>query len=167
MTEPNRNEEVISRLVSSIRRLVRAVSADAFQMSRRYGLTSAQSGVLRMIREHGPLSSADLSRKLRVTPSNVTGIIDRLVKKALVERIPKAGDRRVMRIQLTKKGRDLAEILPNPIESKLINGLSDMESEHLELLCQMLRGLLEVIDTVPVTEKTWAVSAEKETLPEA
>ena len=89
------NELLIKEIVSAIRKFVRAVSLDAFQMSKQYGLTGPQSSVLRTLATEVPLSSASLSRRLYVTPSNITGIIDRLEKKGLVERIRKEGDRRV------------------------------------------------------------------------
>ena len=78
------NEIIIKEIVSSIRRLYRAVYLDSSKVSRRFGLTGSQSGVLRTLFRNGPLSSADLSRNLFMTPSNITGIIDRLEKKGLV-----------------------------------------------------------------------------------
>ena len=75
------NESVIQDLVWSIRRLIRAVYLDSQKISKRYGLTGPQSAVIRNLFNKGPMSSADLSRNLFVTPSNITGIIDRLEKK--------------------------------------------------------------------------------------
>ena len=51
-----------------------------------------------------------------VTPSNITGIIDRLEKKGLVERIRQQGDRRVALITLTQSGQKLGQTIPDPIE---------------------------------------------------
>ena len=48
------------------------------KMGKQYGLTGPQSLVLRLLIKEGALSSADLSRQMYVTPSNITGIIDRL-----------------------------------------------------------------------------------------
>ena len=140
------NEASISRLVTSLRLLVRAIYVDSARMSRQYGLTSAQSGVLRTIYKNGALSSADLSRRLHVTPSNITGIIDRLGKKGLVERIPLAHDRRVVRIHLTAEGHSLGEALPDPIEKKLIASLSHMPPDQIRQLCKLTRHLLKAID---------------------
>ncbi len=140
---------VIQELVKRLRRLMRALQLDASKMSRRYGLTGAQTAVLREIHNNGPLSSADLSRKLFVTPSNVTGVIDRLVKKELVERIPRTRDRRVVRIHMTQKGRAVVEILPEPTERKLLTGLSQMDTADLERLSETARRLLDVIDAGP------------------
>ncbi|MBW2336633.1 MAG: hypothetical protein JRF47_07730 [Deltaproteobacteria bacterium] len=69
------SEAVIYNIVDSIRRLVRAVYLDSQKMSKQYGLTGPQSSVLRNLVNDGPMSSADLSRTLYVTPANITGIM--------------------------------------------------------------------------------------------
>ena len=144
------NESVIHDLVWSIRRLVRAVYLDSQKISKRYGLTGPQSAVLRNLYNNGSMSSADLSRNLFVTPSNITGIIDRLEKKMLVERIKKVGDRRVTLITLTEAGNDLSKSLPDPIMKKFINELADLEPEHVQLLAMAMNQILNLIDTEEV-----------------
>jgi len=101
------NESVIKDIVGSLRKLVRAVSLDSQKMSRQFGLTGPQSVVLRLLLNNGPMSSAELSRLMYVTASNMTGIIDRLEKKDLIERMRKEGDRRVTLIILTDTGKEL------------------------------------------------------------
>ena len=144
------NELMIKDIVSAIRKFVRAVSLDSFKMSRQYGLTGPQSSVLRTLIKEGPLSSASLSRRLYVTPSNITGIIDRLEKKGLVERIRKKEDRRIALITLTEEGTDLSNSLPDPIEKKLIYELGDLEPEHVRLLSLAMNQILNLIDTKEV-----------------
>ena len=112
------NEITINEIVGAIRRLVRAVYLDTAKMSKQFGLTGPQSAVLRILVKKGPISSAELSRKLYVTPANITGIIDRLEKKGLVERTRKDGDRRIALITLTESGMNLGKTLPDPIENK-------------------------------------------------
>lgn len=59
------------------------------------------------------LTQSELSRKLIMHRSNVTGLVDRLELRSLVKRRSEPGDRRAWRIVLTKKGEKLlAEILP-------------------------------------------------------
>jgi DNA-binding MarR family transcriptional regulator len=140
------NESVIQDLVWSIRRLVRAVYLDSQKISKRCGLTGPQSAVIRNLYNNGPMSSADLSRNLFVTPSNITGIIDRLEKKQLVERIKKEGDRRVALITLTVGGNELSKTLPDPIMKKFIAELADLEPEHVQLLAMAMNQILNLID---------------------
>jgi len=140
------NELLIKEIVGAIRKFVRAVSIDTFKMSRKYGLTGPQCAVLRTLAAEGLLSSASLSRRLYVTPSNITGIIDRLEKKGLVERNKKDGDRRVALIALTQSGGTMSKMLPDPIETKLIAELGDLGSEHVRILSLVMNQILNLID---------------------
>ena len=146
------NEMVIKDIVVAIRRLVRAVYLDTSKMSRQFGLTGSQSGVLRSLFQEGSLSSASLSRRLHVTPSNITGIIDRLEKKGLVERAPKQGDRRIALINLTESGAALSKQLPDHIETKLISELADMEQEEIHKLNLSMKQILNLIDAKDVAD---------------
>ena len=146
------NEQVIKDIVGSIRRLVRAVSLDSAKMSRQFSLTAPQSGVLRSLASNGPISSAQLSRELYVTPSNITGIIDRLEKKGLVQRVRKEGDRRVALITLTQAGEQLSNHLPDPIEIKLISALSDLESKKVADLRESLKLMLRLVDAQEIED---------------
>jgi DNA-binding MarR family transcriptional regulator len=143
----HQNEAVIKQIVGNLRRLVKAVYLDSSKISRQYGLTAAQSIVLRILFQEGPLSSADLSRRLYVTPSNMTGVIDRLEKKGLVERVRQSTDRRVVLNTLTKSGKQLSRTLPDPIENKLISELSDLKTEHVQSIAEALDRVLNLIDT--------------------
>jgi len=160
------NEVIIKEIVDAIRRLYRAVYLDASKMSRQFGLTGSQSGVLRNLVAHGPLSSAELSRKLYVTPSNITGVIDRLEKKELVERIRKEGDRRVALITLTEKGNELSKSLPDPIEKKLISELIDLELEHVQLLSMAMNQIINLIATKGVEDAPMELNQEFRLVPD-
>jgi len=154
------NESVIQDLVWSVRRLVRAVYLDSQKISKRYGLTGPQSAVIRNLYNNGPMSSADLSRNLFVTPSNITGIIDRLEKKKLVERIKKEGDRRVALITLTDTGKELSKTLPDPIMKKFITELADLEPEHVQLLAMAMNQILNLIDVEEIEGEPLELSSE-------
>jgi MarR family transcriptional regulator, organic hydroperoxide resistance regulator len=161
------NETVIKEIVGAIRRLVRAVYLDSAKMSKQYGFTGSQSSVLRSLIHSGPLSSAELSRILYVTPSNMTGIIDRLEKKGLVERIRKEGDRRIALITLTGRGADLSRTLPDPIEHKLISELGDLEPEHVQMLGLAVQQILTLIDAKGVDETPLGLNQAPEIQPVA
>lgn len=146
------NDVVIKQIVGAIRRLIRAVSIDSVKMSRQFSLTAPQSGVLRSLARSGPVSSAELSRELCVTPSNITGIIDRLEKKGLVQRSRKEGDRRVALIRLTESGDHLSRGLPDPIESRLISGLAELPPKEVKKLDIALERIIDILDAKEVED---------------
>lgn len=101
--------------------LVAAVlaTADAFlresqRLFRPYGLSGAQYNLLNVVAEAPEgLSQRELSDRLVVDRSNITGLIDRMEAAGWVQRRDYPGDRRAYRVQLTPAGRALwQEVTP-------------------------------------------------------
>ncbi len=82
----------------------------------RYGISASQFAVLMTINEVGEegLSQQELSERLVVNKSNVTGLIDRLEKKGYVARKSRPGDRRYYRIVLGSKGIEVLKKVEGP-----------------------------------------------------
>lgn len=80
----------------------------------RWKLSPSQFNVLNLLHELPEgMSQIELSRRLIMHRSNVTGLVDRLEGRGLVERREVAADRRAYRVVLTLEGQDLlAKILP-------------------------------------------------------
>jgi DNA-binding MarR family transcriptional regulator len=80
----------------------------------RWDLSPSQFNVLNLL-HFSPrgLSQVELSRELITHRSNITGLVDRLEKRGLLERRSVAGDRRAYRVVLTQSGtRLMKSILP-------------------------------------------------------
>ena len=71
------------------------------------GLGFAQAHALRMLDPEEPLPMSALAERLFCDASNVTGIVDRLESRGLVERGSAEGDRRVKALTLTAAGVEL------------------------------------------------------------
>ncbi len=67
-------------------------------------LTPVQAHALRRLDPDLPLAMSALAEALYCHASNVTGIVDRLESRGLVERTQGAGDRRVKTLVLTPEG---------------------------------------------------------------
>jgi DNA-binding MarR family transcriptional regulator len=74
---------------------------------RSLGLTNSQFDVIATLGDTEGMTCKELSEKTLVTKGTLTGVLDRLAKKGLVERIPSREDRRCFIIRLTTKGDDL------------------------------------------------------------
>lgn len=75
-------------------------------------LTAPQVKALRLLHAGSCSTPAALARQLGLTPSTVTGIVDRLERGGLVERQRVEGDRRMVTIALTPAGSARAAALP-------------------------------------------------------
>ncbi len=109
-------------------------------------LTAAQFNVL-LVLDAAPnreLQMGQIGRRLVVTKSNVTGLIDRLERQGLVDRV-ECDDRRARRVRLTESGRELlAEAVPRHTElmRQLTDGLGEREKRSLVRLLSKLRRAL-------------------------
>jgi len=75
------------------------------------GLTLARAGLIWQLQLNGQVTQQALSRVLRVTPRNVTGLVDALEADGIVVRKAHPSDRRATLVSLTDKGTSLARAL--------------------------------------------------------
>jgi DNA-binding MarR family transcriptional regulator len=71
------------------------------------GLTPVQGIVLRRLDPHRATPMNELAEALSCDASNVTGLVDRLEARGLLERRAAPGDRRVKTLVLTSEGNEL------------------------------------------------------------
>ncbi len=120
----------------------------------------AQLNSLFMINCKGSTNFRKLSDDLGVTPGDVTGIIDRLVKQGLVSRGEDPQDRRVIVLQATDKGRALLANLRESGANQMAQILAHMNSEELGALSNGLSGLIRALKET--NEKAEALARLKE-----
>ncbi|WP_128381065.1 MarR family winged helix-turn-helix transcriptional regulator [Streptomyces cavernae] len=107
-----------------------------------HSLTGAQARLLSLLSLE-PLPMRRIAQELKCEPSNVTGIVDRLESRGLVERRPDPADRRVKLAAATEEGRMVARRLRDSLHfaREPLGSLSPEERVSLrDLLQRMLAG---------------------------
>jgi MarR family transcriptional regulator, organic hydroperoxide resistance regulator len=101
-------------------------------------LTPMQMHALRLIEPGAELPMSALAEWLHCDASNVTGIVDRLEARGLIERRSAAGDRRVKILVVTPDGEKLRELLVERFDTppEEIASLSRSEQRALRDLLQ-------------------------------
>lgn len=75
------------------------------ELWREFDLMPPQQMLIGLLDEPRPMGA--LAQRMHCDSSNITGIVDRLSERGLVERTAAAGDRRVKLVALTQEGRAL------------------------------------------------------------
>ncbi|MCJ7744343.1 MAG: MarR family transcriptional regulator [Dehalococcoidales bacterium] len=143
-------KEVMNEIMELQRRMSQVIIPYAIASWRELDVPLAQLKSLLIIAGKGETNFSTLAQDLRVTPGNVTGIIERLVEQGLVSRKPSPEDRRIIWLQATDKGRDL---LANLMESQTRHMARILEYMSLEDLKSLLRGLSGFIHAVGEHQK--------------
>jgi MarR family transcriptional regulator, organic hydroperoxide resistance regulator len=88
-------------------RLLRADQGALLRVWTEFDLSSAQGELLCSLEPEQPVRMVSLARSLHCHDSNVTGLVDRLEQRGLIERRGDPGDRRIKLIALTNEGEAL------------------------------------------------------------
>lgn len=105
------------------------------------GITAAQSGALYYLKENDGCLFTELSRALGLDKSAITGLVDRLAGKGLVERRAAPADRRAISIVLTDAGRDAAGRclkVTKEFNDAITEGLTEKEIETASKFLQKI-----------------------------
>ena len=111
------------------------------------GLTLTQLRSLFLIANKGSTNFRKLAEALEVTPSNVTGVVDRLVEQGLVSRVQNPEDRREMTLQATDKGKALVSNIKEAGIKRMTQILSLLNLEELSSLAQGLSAFIRAADS--------------------
>jgi DNA-binding MarR family transcriptional regulator len=133
----------IIELQRQVRRALREYVPDAWM---NLNLTIPQLKSLFLIAREGSMNTKSLAKELGVTPSNVTGIIDRLVRQGLVSRQENPEDRRMLELRVTDKGETILTSLREETISSMSEVLSRMNTEELSWLSRGLASLAKAAE---------------------
>ncbi|GAA1580564.1 MULTISPECIES: MarR family winged helix-turn-helix transcriptional regulator [Streptomyces] len=111
------------------------------QAAASHQLTGAQARVLHLLSVE-PTPMRRIAQKLKCEPSNITGIVDRLESRGLVERRPDPADRRVKLAAATEEGLRTADRLRDSLgfAREPLAGLSEEERTALRDLLRRMLG---------------------------
>ncbi len=141
--------QALERLLEVATLLGEGMEADAAGR----GLSVARVEVLWVLQHRGPLRQCDLADFLRVSPRNITGLVDGLEASGFAARHPHPSDRRAFLVSLTDTGRALTEALvadQDDFASFLFEGMRDAQLDELSGLMGEVVGRLRSPDYAEV-----------------
>ncbi len=134
-------KESFISIMRELARSYQAFSACSETHLRSLGLTSSQFDVVASLGNTSGLSMGELGERTLITKGTLTGVIDRLEQKQLVEREVPPDNRRSVIVRLTPTGSALFEqVFPDHI-AYLKERFERLEPSELELLRVLLARL--------------------------
>ena len=92
-----------------------------------------------------PLTMSELSSTLNVPMSTATRIVDGLVKNDLAERVQDQHDRRIVRVGMSRNGRELYEMGMTYNKQRIAKLLKDFTAAEQEQLLNLMSKLFEAL----------------------
>ena len=138
----NREERGACRAWQLLMRFFFAHRAHLLASGGEFDLSPVQCQVLHLIEPGKPLPMSRLADTLSCDASNVTGLVDRLESRGLVQRQPSARDRRVKVLQLTPTGSRLRTHLLKRMAGRSLP-LSRLSLDQQRTLVKILEVLVD------------------------
>lgn len=128
----------------------------------RYAISSSLSGmklyrgqpeILEYLKEHGDCSQKELADFLGVTPASIATSLKRMSKSGFIERTADETDRRINRLRLTQKGKEVfldGKAECDRIDSVMFNGFSE---EEITAFSDMLSRIAKNLSPSGISER--------------
>ncbi|MDI3481913.1 MAG: MarR family transcriptional regulator, organic hydroperoxide resistance regulator [Tepidanaerobacteraceae bacterium] len=120
--------------------------ADAFNKRLiELGITRVQWIALYYLGKYEGINQKDLAKKMNIKGSTVARLLDRMEKEGAVIRQVDPQDRRIIRLKLTEKGRELRERFLPECEKMTENFARGITHEEIEIFTRVLKKMMDNI----------------------
>jgi len=118
------------------------------RMENSLGITGPQRLVLRIVGQFPEMSAKEVAELLHLHPSTITGILQRLIKKRLLERQHDPRDRRRVRLRVRKQARRFLTKSRGTIENVVARALSTMPAQDLRRTRRVLWAIAAALEKI-------------------
>lgn len=135
------------RVIELLRQLMFTVKHNIHHHYKEMNMTGPQGMLMGTLAHHGEMKVSDLSEKLGLSNSTVSGIIDRLENQGLVIRTRSKEDRRVVYVNVTSEFKKNSQNHFIEIEKMFESMMGKATSEELDQILQGLDTLQRVFNS--------------------
>ncbi len=134
----------VRAVLDSLRRIVQALRAGTRDTGRG-ALSPAQLFALEQVAQHPGASVNEVAELTFTHQSSVSVVVQRLVERGLVLRVPSAADRRRSQLEVTAAGRRILRAAPDIVQERLIAGLAALPPRERSRIVGALADLVQIV----------------------
>jgi DNA-binding MarR family transcriptional regulator len=139
----NSDAQLETGLFVAFLQLADTFGAQAEQVIKTAGLTSAQYNVLRILRGAGRagLACREIGERMISRDPDITRLLDRMEKRNMITRERQRDDRRVVKTYVTSEGLELLKALDRPVSALHKKQFQNIAPAKLKVLAAMLEEI--------------------------
>lgn len=138
-------ERQLDEIFSSFRCIIHNFQQLMWKDAEELGVTSTQLMVLRKLELHPDVGITELADLLHLGNSAASGVVDRMVKAGLITRQRSESDKRIFKLAMTDKGREIRDRSKQALRSHL-EPLSNISAEDAEELLRLHGQILKIME---------------------
>lgn len=154
------HQETHDAVLISLRRIIRAIDLRSKNLAQHHGLTVPQLVVLQEVNRSGEVSAGQLAKNVSLSNATVTGILDRLAKRELVDRRRSGNDKRRVLVKLTGKGAEMLSKAPLLLQDRFVSEFSKLADWEQNLILSSLQRVAHMMEAKDLDAAPLLVSGE-------
>jgi len=140
------SQDKSDELLTSIRRIIRAIDVHSKDLQKNYGMTGPQLLILKKIDESNILSVSEIAKYVSLSQATVTNILARLEHQNYIIRHRGESDKRKVYIETTKKTQDILSNHPSLLQIDFVNKFNRLKDWEQSLLLSSLQRVAALMD---------------------
>jgi DNA-binding MarR family transcriptional regulator len=137
--------ESISQIINLNRNFNRTLRIEFHGLMQDSGFTFPQLSVISILAKNGKQKVSDISEKMGLSDSTVSGILDRLEQKGIIERRRNKEDRRVVKIYLSKGSQKICQEFHRKRDEYFAHLLKELTEQEINDIIKGLKILNHVV----------------------
>ncbi|OPJ64149.1 MarR family winged helix-turn-helix transcriptional regulator [Clostridium oryzae] len=142
MHSSNRSEEAV-KLMHEVSKTIKQKIHKNFKGTE---ITVSQGIIIFSLCKYGEMKISDISERVQLSKSTVSGIIDRMEERGMVERTRNYEDRRTVYVKITKKFMEENKGLSEKAKESLFNLLNSAAPEDIEKIIDALKIMKRILN---------------------
>ena len=143
---PQSNTQISDRVLAELRKIVHALELNSKSLVRRVGLTGPQLVILKEIGVANDISIGDIAKKVSLSQGTVTGIIERLEKRGMVQRWKCKSDRRRVYVKTTSVGNEILNNAPPLMHESFVSQFNQLPPWTQNMILSAVQQLAAIMD---------------------
>ncbi|HYM84570.1 MAG TPA: MarR family transcriptional regulator [Candidatus Dormibacteraeota bacterium] len=144
-------DELTDRIISDFRASVGTMKCAMSERLVRLGISMTQLNILYTLQRTGVMTMSHLAEGLGVSLSNLTGLVDRIEERGLIERTRVPEDRRVVLVRVTDAGTRLIQENDAVSDDLMRTVLARMDPAELPAIAHAFAGMRSALDATTAT----------------
>ena len=144
------NSEIV---VSTLRKIIRAVDLQSKKLTKEYGLTGPQLLVLKEIQKEPERSISAIAKSISLSQATVTIILDRIEQQGFAKRCRSVQDKRKVNIILTEKAQAILESNPSLLQEEFSSKFEKLEEWEKSMMLSSLQRLATMLNVDKITSQ--------------
>lgn len=139
------SDDLVVEVLTSLRRIIRAVDLQSRQLMRSHGLTGPQAYILKTLMQMGESTIGQLADKVSLSKPTVTDILGRLEKQHLIARVRSTTDKRCVLVKVTENARAILVSSPPLLQDAFAQQFNRLQQWEQYQLISSLHRIAEMM----------------------